>query len=88
MVKHMDEYDLELDRALSEIKKQNAKKVCIQLPDGLKPKAKQIADYLNENTKAEIIIWLGTCFGACDIPNLGSISPDLLIQWGHSAWNS
>lgn len=77
------DYDLELDKAVEEIKRLDAKTVCIQLPDGLKPKATQIARYLEENTSAMILIWLESCFGACDIPN---IEVDLLIQWGHSEW--
>ncbi|MFA5887324.1 MAG: diphthamide synthesis protein [Candidatus Nanoarchaeia archaeon] len=75
------EYDLELERVAKEIRKKNVKTVCIQLPDGLKPKATEIADYLQKNTKAKILIWAGSCFGACDIPNANA---DLLIQWGHS----
>ena len=89
------DYDLELERAVSEIKKlackrfaqSPAKRVCIQLPDGLKQKATEIAEVLENETGAEIFIWLGTCFGACDIPNL-SEDFDLLIQWGHSEWKS
>ncbi|HII15868.1 MAG TPA: hypothetical protein HA362_06165 [Nanoarchaeota archaeon] len=76
------EYDLELERAVKEIRKRKVRTVCIQLPDGLKPRATEIDEYLEENTKAKIIIWAGSCFGACDIPNVGA---DLLIQWGHSA---
>jgi 2-(3-amino-3-carboxypropyl)histidine synthase len=79
------EYDLELDRAVSEIKKSKAKLVCIQLPDGLKPKAAEIAAELESQTHAKIIIWAGTCFGACDIPHLPK-EADLLIQFGHSPW--
>lgn len=41
-------YDLEINKAIEEIKKNKAKIVCIQLPDGLKPKAKEIADLLEE----------------------------------------
>lgn len=75
-------YNLELERAIKEIKKNKAKSVCIQLPDGLKPKAKEIADRIEKETNAKVLIWLNSCFGACDIPNLKNI--DLLIQWGHS----
>lgn len=75
-------YDLELERAVKEIKKTKAKSVCIQLPDGLKPKAKEIADRIEKETNAKVLIWLNSCFGACDIPNLKNV--DLLIQWGHS----
>ena len=77
-------YDLELEKAIQEIKKIKAGTVLIQLPDGLKPKAKEIADELEEKTNAKILIWLGSCYGGCDYPNLKEI--DLLIQWGHSKW--
>ena len=79
------DYDLEIERAVSEIKHIKAKKVCIQLPDGLKQKATEIAEVLENETGAEIFIWLGTCFGSCDVPNLPE-DFDLLIQWGHSSW--
>ena len=80
-------YNLELERAESLIQKENAKTVCIQLPDGLKPKAGEITDYLQQNTKAKIFIWAGSCFGACDTPRLPE-DFDLLIQWGHNAWKN
>ncbi|MBW2989925.1 diphthamide synthesis protein [Candidatus Woesearchaeota archaeon] len=76
-------YDLELDKAIREIKKQKAKSVCIQLPDGLKPRAKEIAGRIEKDTAARCIIWAGSCFGACDVPDLRD-KVDLLIQWGHS----
>ena len=64
-----------------------AKNVLLQLPDGLKTNALEIVDYLEKKTKANIIIWLDTCFGACDIPqNLKDI--DLLIHFGHSKWKN
>ena len=80
-------YDLEIDKAVKQINKEKAKLVCLQLPDGLKPRAKEIQDKLEEETKAKIIIWAGSCFGACDIPvHLEKLGVDLLIQWGHSEW--
>lgn len=81
-------YDLQLDSAIESIKKEKAKTVLIQLPDGLKPKAKEIKDILEEKTSAEILIWGGSCFGACDIPNLGAVKADLLVQFGHSEWKN
>ena len=81
------EYDLELDKAVSEIKKQKAKKVCIQLPEGLKPKAQEIVDEIMKKTNATVLIWMGSCFGACDVPEyIEKQGIDLLIQWGHSEW--
>jgi len=78
-------YNLELDKVVKEIKSKKAKTVLIQLPEGLKPKSKDIVDFIQEKTKAKCFIWLGTCFGACDIPKADF---DLLIQWGHSEWKS
>jgi 2-(3-amino-3-carboxypropyl)histidine synthase len=77
-------YDLELERAVKELKKNKAKSVCIQLPDGLKPYAGTIKDKLEKETKAEVFIWLGSCYGACDFPK--GLDVDLLIQWGHGEW--
>ncbi|MFH0867863.1 MAG: diphthamide synthesis protein [Candidatus Woesearchaeota archaeon] len=77
----MENYDLKLNRVVEEIKKNNAKSVCIQMPDGLKPRAKDIQEYIEKNTNASVMIWLGSCYGACDTPN---VNADLLIQWGHS----
>ena len=81
----MENYDLELEKAVEEIKKKNAKLVCIQLPDGLKPKAREIQQYIEENTDASVVIWLGSCWGGCDVPlSVEKLGIDLLIQWGHS----
>ena len=77
------EYELELDRVVKEIKNIKAKLVCIQLPDGLKTRAIEIADFLEKNTKAKIVIWGGSCYGACDVP-LG-LNVDLLVQFGHNS---
>ncbi len=77
------QYDLELDRVVKEIKKAKAKTICLQLPDGLKPKAKEIQDYIQKRVRCDILIWAGSCFGSCDIPKL---DVDLLVQFGHSEW--
>ena len=78
-------YDLELDRIVFEIKRSKPKSVLIQLPDGLKPWGLVLSDYLEKNTLAIISIWLGDCFGACDLPNT---SADLVIQFGHAPWKN
>ena len=80
-------YDLEIEKAIEKIKQENAKKVLIQLPDGLKPMANQIADTLKKETAAEIFIYMGACYGACDFPvEITKMGFDLLIAWGHSKW--
>jgi len=81
-------YDLELEKAIEKIKENNSKTICVQLPDGLKPKAKEIVDTINLRTGAKVFIWLGSDFGACDIPlELQNIEIDLLISWGHNIFN-
>ena len=79
----MEDYDLELKKVVKEIKKQKAKTVCIQLADGLKPKATEISDFLEKETKAKVFVWAGSCFGGCDVPEP---DVDLLVQFGHSKW--
>lgn len=83
----MIEYNLNLKKAVAEIKKAKSKLVCIQLPDGLKPKAQEISEFIEANTKAKTIIWLGSCFGACDLPSgLENLGIDMVIQWGHTTF--
>jgi|TARA_Y100000310_G_scaffold254839_1_gene262017 2-(3-amino-3-carboxypropyl)histidine synthase len=83
----MENYDLELHKAVGEIRKNNAKLVCIQLPDGLKPKAEEIQQHIEKNTDASVVIWLGSCWGGCDTPLVvEKLGVDLLIQWGHNEY--
>lgn len=75
------EFDLELDKIKKKIEEIGAKKVLIQLPDGLKPLATKIVDELSTKD-IEIFIWNGSCFGACDILDVKGF--DLIIQFGHN----
>ncbi len=82
-----EQYELELDRIVAEIRKTKAKLVLLQFPDRLKPYATAIVDALEQKTKAEFLIWLGSCFGACDVPvGLENLKPkiDLIVQFGHN----
>ena len=80
-------YELELEKVVAEITKKKAKLILLQFPDGLKPYATAVVDFLEEKTNAEFLIWFGSCFGACDTPvGLEKIKPkiDLVIQFGHN----
>ncbi len=82
-----EKYDLELDVIVGKIKKDKAKLILLQFPDGLKQYATVVVDYLQEKTKAEFLIWFDSCFGACDIPvGIEKLKPkiDLVIQFGHN----
>lgn len=86
-------YELELDRIVDEIVKGKESgvrnqgldefKVLLQLPDGLKCWGPVLVDYLEEKSGVEVWIWLGDCFGACDLPDSGC---DLVVQFGHAEW--
>lgn len=82
-------YNLEIEKAVEKIQSERARKVLIQLPDGLKPKAAEIKNAIEKQTDAEVFIWLGSCFGACDVPYYTEkIGIDMIIQWGHSEWKA
>ncbi len=81
-----ENYDLEINRVVREIKKIKAKRVLLQFPDGMKPYSLSIVDELEKRiSNVDFFIWLGSCFGACDVPNIPkNLKIDLLIQWGHT----
>lgn len=82
-------YELELEKAIQTIQKEKAKNVMLQFPEGLKNKAIEVSRELEKATGANCLIWMGSCFGACDIPQpsaMDSLNVDLVIQWGHSPW--
>ena len=81
------EYDLEIEKAVNEVNEAKAKTVLIQLPDGLKPEGKSIADEISLKTGASVYLWGGSCFGACDVPvEVDRLGVDMVIQWGHAEW--
>lgn len=87
LLKLNKKYNLELEKVINEIKKNNFKLVLLQFPDGLKPYATSVVDFLKEKTKAEFLIWFGSCYGACDFPTgIEKIKPkiDFVVQFGHN----
>ncbi|MBI2449365.1 diphthamide synthesis protein [Candidatus Pacearchaeota archaeon] len=84
-----EEYELELPHIIETIKKEQAKLILLQFPEKMKPYAMRIANELELLTGAKFLIWLGNCWGACDIPQYDEkrIPIDLIIQFGHSNWN-
>jgi diphthamide biosynthesis enzyme Dph1/Dph2-like protein len=83
----MTTYTYDLDLLVKEITLHKAKRVLLHLPDGLKPQAKKIRDEIKKKTKAEVLIWAGSCYGACDIPQgIEKLGVDILFHFGHTAW--
>jgi len=80
-------YELEIDKIVGNIKKQGARKVLLQFPEGLKPYSTIIAEEVEKKTGCLCFIWLGDCFGACDVPlEVEGVGVDLIVQFGHSEW--
>lgn len=79
-------YDLETPRVAQEIINRKAKRVLIQLPDGLRPRAFQLTCVLRSLTNAEILLSGDSCYGACDLAvnAADSLDADLIVHYGHS----
>jgi len=76
---------LDYNRLVQEIRKRKAKSILLQLPEGLKTQAQEIAKAL-EKSGAEVLLSIETCYGACDIldKEAKSLGCDLIIHVGHS----
>lgn len=77
-------FDLDLDLAVSWVKKKGYRSVAIQLPEGLKLDAFRISDILKENTGIDTTILGDPCYGACDLFLDYRKYADALIHFGHS----
>jgi 2-(3-amino-3-carboxypropyl)histidine synthase len=80
-------YNLELDRIYSEIHKLNAKRVLLQLPDGMRPLAIKIIKSIQEKTSTQVILSGDSCFGGCDLAlkQAHEVKADLIVHYGHSS---
>ena len=81
----MKRHDFEEERVKQEIVKLGAKRVLIQLPEGLKPEALRLATTI-EKSGALPIVSADPCYGACDLATAEaeSLGVDLVIHYGHS----
>jgi 2-(3-amino-3-carboxypropyl)histidine synthase len=81
----MKHYDFEEERVKQEIPRLGAKRVLIQLPEGLKTESLSIAKTL-EKLGVEPIVCADPCYGACDLATAEaeSLDADLIIHYGHS----
>jgi 2-(3-amino-3-carboxypropyl)histidine synthase len=81
----MKGFDFEEERIKQEIVKLGAKRVLLQLPEGLKPEGPRLAKMI-ERTGALPIVSADPCYGACDIATAEaeSLGVDLIIHFGHA----
>ena len=78
-------YDLEIERVSEEVRKRGSRRVLLQLPDGLRPRAFEIIKSLRERTDAEYFLHGGSCYGGCDLAfHQGeAVNADLILHYGH-----
>jgi 2-(3-amino-3-carboxypropyl)histidine synthase len=78
-------FDFEEERVRQEIAKLGAKRVLIQLPEGLKSEGPRLAKIV-EKAGALPIISADPCYGACDLATAEaeSLGADLIIHYGHA----
>mgnify|MGYP001035677896 CR=1 FL=1 len=74
--------DLQLERAVSEVRSRKAKLVGLQMPEGLKTKARDFADALEKVTGCQVVVLGDPCYGACDLKAPHGL--DLLVHVGHA----
>ena len=81
----MKGFDFEEERIKQEITRLGAKRVLLQLPEGLKPEGPRLAKII-EKSGALPIISADPCYGACDIAvnEAESLGVDLIVHFGHS----
>ena len=82
-------YDLEESRIIGEIQKKDAKRVLLQLPEGMKAEAPRLINLLQEKTSATIFVSGQACWGACDLPldEARSLQADLVVHFGHAPFH-
>ena len=82
----MEDYNFEIERVLKEIKKNKAKFVGLQFPEGLKEHAVDIAGEIEEKTGAKTVIFIDPTYGACDTKEKEAkmLGIDLIFHFGHT----
>jgi len=79
-------YDLEEDRLVAEITGRGARRLLIQLPDGLKNEGPRLASLIRDKTGAEVFVSASPAWGACDLSldAAARLKADLLVHYGHN----
>ncbi len=78
-------FNFETDKLIKELKKRKPKKVLVQLPEGIKKKAVEIAETIEE-LGIKVIFSGETCWGGCAvaIQEAKALDVDLIIHFGHA----
>ncbi|UCE29125.1 MAG: diphthamide biosynthesis enzyme Dph2 [Candidatus Bathyarchaeota archaeon] len=81
----MTKIDFKEEKVKREIERRGAKRVLIQLPEGLKREGPRLGAIV-EKAGAVPFVSADSCYGACDLATLDaeSLGVDLIVHYGHS----
>jgi 2-(3-amino-3-carboxypropyl)histidine synthase len=79
-------YDLEEEELVAEITGRGARRLLIQLPDGLKNEGPRLASLVRQRTGAEVFVSAAPAWGACDLSLDAALrlKADLIVHYGHN----
>ncbi|PCH41136.1 diphthamide synthesis protein [Wolfiporia cocos MD-104 SS10] len=79
-------YSFEIHKTIHHVRKNNAKMVALQMPEGLQMFACTIADIIERFTDALTVIMGDVTYGACCIDDYTAVALgcDMLVHYGHS----
>ncbi|HUV03295.1 MAG TPA: diphthamide biosynthesis enzyme Dph2 [Desulfobacteria bacterium] len=77
-------YEFELERIKALIRERGARRVGLQLPEGLKTVAPALAAEISSATGVDVILSGNSCYGACDLDEKLEGLVDLLFHFGHT----
>lgn len=79
-------YDFEIHKTIWRIQQLKAKRVALQMPEGLLMFALKICDIIEEFTEADTVIMGDVTYGACCVDDYTAkaLGVDLLLHYGHS----
>ncbi len=82
----MNMFDLEEERLVAEITGRGARRILIQLPDGLKAEGPRLASLIRQKAGAEVFVSAVPAWGACDLSldAASRLKADLLVHYGHN----
>jgi len=82
----MSMFDLDEDKLLAEITGRGARRILIQLPDGLKNEGTRLAGLVRVKTGADVFVSAVPAWGACDLSLDAAtrLKADLLVHYGHN----
>lgn len=82
-------YNLEENRIIEEVQKRKAKRILMQLPEGLKKEALRLSNLIREKTGATVVVSGEPSWGACDLPveEAKQLRADLIVHFGHAPFH-